>query len=51
MSNPIARAPLTDEVEVVVIGGGWRPASGARLREAGIEHPHNREGRRLVAWY
>jgi cyclohexanone monooxygenase len=33
-----ARAPLTDEVEVVVIGGGFGGLlAGARLREAGIE--------------
>jgi len=32
------RAPLTDEVEVVVIGGGFGGLlAGARLREAGIE--------------
>src|SRR5271154_1324624 len=34
---PFTRAPLTDEVEVVVIGGGWSGLiSAARLREAGI---------------
>jgi cyclohexanone monooxygenase len=34
---PITRAPLTDEVEVVVIGGGFGGLlAGARLREAGI---------------
>src|ERR1051325_7541934 len=33
-----ARAPLTDEVEVVVIGGGFGGLlAGARLREAGID--------------
>jgi cyclohexanone monooxygenase len=33
---PIAREPLTDEVEVVVIGGGFGGLlAGARLREAG----------------
>jgi len=33
-----ARAPLTDEVEVVVIGGGFGGLlAGARLREAGVE--------------
>jgi cyclohexanone monooxygenase len=33
-----ARAPLTDEVEVAVIGGGFGGLlAGARLREAGIE--------------
>jgi len=35
---PIKRAPLTDEVGVVVIGGGFGGLlAGARLREAGIE--------------
>jgi cyclohexanone monooxygenase len=34
---PITRAPLTDEVEVAVIGGGFGGLlTGARLREAGI---------------
>ena len=34
----IAREPLTDEVEVVVIGGGFGGLlAGARLREAGVE--------------
>ena len=34
---PITRAPLTDEMEVVVIGGGFGGLlTGARLREAGI---------------
>ena len=33
-----SRAPLTDEVEVVVVGGGFGGLlTGARLREAGIE--------------
>jgi cyclohexanone monooxygenase len=33
-----ARAPLTDEVEVVVVGGGFGGLlAGARLKEAGIE--------------
>src|ERR1700759_2234949 len=32
-----SRAPLTDEVEVVVVGGGFGGLlTGARLREAGI---------------
>ena len=36
--KPIARAPLNDEVEVVVIGGGFGGLlAGARLREAGVE--------------
>ncbi|MEI9993697.1 MAG: NAD(P)/FAD-dependent oxidoreductase [Rhizomicrobium sp.] len=35
---PVARAPLTDAVEVVVIGGGFGGLlAGARLREAGVE--------------
>jgi len=35
---PIERAPLTDEVEVLVIGGGFGGLlAGARLREAGID--------------
>jgi len=34
---PIERAPLTDEVEVVIVGGGFGGLlAGARLREAGI---------------
>ncbi|MDP2123284.1 MAG: NAD(P)/FAD-dependent oxidoreductase [Parvibaculum sp.] len=33
-----ARAPLTDEVDVVVVGGGFGGLlAGARLREAGVE--------------
>ena len=48
-SSPFAREPLTDEVDVVVIGGGFGGLlAGARLREAGVDgHPHHREGRRL----
>jgi cyclohexanone monooxygenase len=35
---PVKRAPLADEVEVVVIGGGFGGLlAGARLREAGVE--------------
>jgi cyclohexanone monooxygenase len=35
---PVARAPKTDEVEVVVIGGGFGGLlAGARLRKAGIQ--------------
>src|SRR5581483_377515 len=35
---PISRAPLTDEVEVAVIGGGFGGLlAGARLREAGVD--------------
>ncbi len=32
---PSTRAPLTDEVDVVIVGGGL--LAGARLREAGVE--------------
>src|SRR3954470_16625536 len=33
-----ARAPLSDEVEVVIVGGGFGgQLAGARLREAGID--------------
>src|SRR3954471_1303717 len=36
--EPLTREPLTDEVEVVVIGGGFGGLlAGARLREAGVE--------------
>ena len=40
---------FTDEVEVIVIGGGFGGLlAGARLRQAGFErHPPDREGRRL----
>ncbi len=43
------RAPLFDDVEVVVIGGGFGGLlAAARLREAGVRrHPHHRKGRRL----
>src|SRR5688572_24680 len=35
---PIKRDPLTDEVDVVVVGGGFGGLlAGARLREAGVE--------------
>ena len=35
---PIEREPLTDEIDVVVVGGGFGGLlAGARLREAGIE--------------
>lgn len=35
---PIERAPLTDEVDVIVIGGGFGGLlAGARLREAGVK--------------
>ena len=38
IETPIDRAPVTDEIEVVVIGGGFGGLlAGARLREAGIE--------------
>ena len=34
----VQRAPLTDEVEVLVIGGGFGGLlAGARLRETGLE--------------
>src|SRR5947208_2987383 len=36
---PVARAPLTDEIDVVVIGGGFGGLlAGARLRQAGVEN-------------
>ncbi len=36
--KPVARAPLNDEVEVLVIGGGFGGLlAGARLREAGVQ--------------
>ncbi len=36
--DPIERDPLTDEVEVLIIGGGFGGLlAGARLREAGID--------------
>src|SRR5437763_2210156 len=36
--EPIERDPVTDEVDVVVIGGGFGGLlAGARLREAGVE--------------
>jgi cyclohexanone monooxygenase len=38
IDKPIEREPLTDEVEVLVIGGGFGGLlAGARLREAGLE--------------
>ncbi len=38
IEEPIERAPLKDEVEVVIIGGGFGGLlAGARLRQAGIE--------------
>jgi hypothetical protein len=43
------RAPLTDSVDVVIVGGWLRRPAGrgvaARSRDQG--HPHHREGRRL----
>ena len=39
LEETIERAPLTDEVEVVIIGGGFGGMlAGARLREAGIDN-------------
>jgi cyclohexanone monooxygenase len=36
--EPVEREPLFDEIEVVVIGGGFGGLlAGARLREAGVE--------------
>ncbi len=36
--EPLERAPLTDEVEVVVIGGGFGGLlAGARLKDAGVD--------------
>tara|TARA_B100001769_G_scaffold204318_1_gene163911 strand:+ start:639 stop:986 length:348 start_codon:yes stop_codon:yes gene_type:complete len=38
LEETIEREPLTDEVEVVIIGGGFGGMlAGARLREAGID--------------
>jgi cyclohexanone monooxygenase len=38
LERRIERAPLTDEVEVLIIGGGFGGLlAGARLREAGVE--------------
>ena len=38
IDQPIERAPLTDETDVVVIGGGFGGLlAGARLRQAGVE--------------
>jgi len=37
-SAPVDRAPLTDEVDVVLVGGGFGGLlAGARLRQAGVE--------------
>jgi cyclohexanone monooxygenase len=36
--TPVTRAPLKDEVDVIVVGGGFGGLlAGARLREAGVE--------------
>src|SRR4051794_6371030 len=36
--EPLVREPLTDEVDVVIVGGGFGGLlAGARLRQAGIE--------------
>ncbi len=41
-----AREPLTDEVEVAIIGGGFGGlCTGARLREVGIESSFSSSGR------
>jgi cation diffusion facilitator CzcD-associated flavoprotein CzcO len=38
VEQPLAREPLTDDTEVVIIGGGFGGLlAGARLREAGIQ--------------
>jgi cyclohexanone monooxygenase len=38
IDSPVERAPLADEVEVAVIGGGFGGLlAGARLRQAGVE--------------
>ena len=38
VESPIDRPPLTDEVDVIVVGGGFGGLQmGARLREAGVE--------------
>jgi cyclohexanone monooxygenase len=38
VNQPLAREPLTDDTEVVIIGGGFGGLlAGARLREAGIQ--------------
>ena len=43
------RAPLNDEIDVLIIGGGFGGLlAGAHLREAGVErHPDHREGWRF----
>ena len=39
LDEEIERAPLTDEVEIAIIGGGFGGLlAGARLREAGLEN-------------
>ena len=39
IDEEIDRAPLSDEVDIIVIGGGFGGLrAGARLREAGIKH-------------
>jgi cyclohexanone monooxygenase len=36
---PMSRPPMNDEVDVVVIGGGWSGLlTGARLRQAGVDN-------------
>jgi cyclohexanone monooxygenase len=42
VASGFTRAPLTDEVEVIVIGGGFGGLlAGARLRQAGVENLRN----------
>ena len=39
IESPTLREPLTDEIDMVIIGGGFGGLlAGARLREAGIEN-------------
>ncbi|HIG38229.1 MAG TPA: FAD-binding protein, partial [Candidatus Poseidoniales archaeon] len=39
IETPIEREPLSDEIDIVIIGGGFGGLlAGARLREAGIEN-------------